>query len=198
MPVHLPAAPLKAVLGYFRPLAGPAQRPAAAIPSSVQDSLPPPPRKQREIVNPRSASPSPLAARNEPEQPLPPAGEAGAAALAGEVPATPGATAPPVAGVSADGLREYGLALAREARRFRRYPALARERGWAGRVEVAIAAGHLGAPPAVSLARGSGLEALDQEALAMITRAAQRAILPASLRGQQFRLVLPVEFALDD
>ncbi|MGE5386315.1 MAG: hypothetical protein ACM3SV_10565, partial [Betaproteobacteria bacterium] len=63
---------------------------------------------------------------------------------------------------SPDGLREYRLALGREARRFkqefdRRYDAMERERqrGWEGRVEMTVHT-KTGLAPTVVLARSSG------------------------------------------
>lgn len=116
----------------------------------------------------------------------------------------PGPLAPEVAaalkpvaeGISPDGLRQYRLALAREARRLKRYPPLARERGWEGTVQVTAAFGA--AIPDVVLDHSSGYPLLDEQALLMISRAVQLAELPESLRGRSFRLVIPVQFSLAD
>lgn len=118
----------------------------------------------------------------------------GGAPMAENIPATQTLQ---LEGVSADGLREYRLALAREARRLKRYPLLAREKGWEGTVQVtAVFAGAL--QPAVTLSQSSGHPVLDEQALAMITRAVQVAELPESLRGRSFRVLVPVQFSLDD
>ena len=58
-------------------------------------------------------------------------------------------------GADADGLRQYRLALAREARRYKRYPQRALLAGIGGTVEVRIE--HVaGAVPVARLARSSG------------------------------------------
>ena len=114
-----------------------------------------------------------------------------------EAPEFTTATAPPAEGISADGLRRYRLALAREARRFKRYPPLARERGWEGTAEVVAIFGD-SLPPRVVLEKSSDHAVLDQQAVAMITQAVQAAELPDSLRGRNFRLVIPVRYGLDD
>ncbi len=102
------------------------------------------------------------------------------------------------AGVSADDLRQYRMALAIAARRFMHYPPLARERGWQGRVEVAVSVSAWQRAPAVTLLRSSGHVALDEQALAMLEQAAASTLLPESLKGRDFRVLLPIEFSLDD
>jgi protein TonB len=100
-------------------------------------------------------------------------------------------------GVSADDLRQYRISLAIAARRFKRYPSLARERGWEGTAEIALTViAHLPEPD-VTLLRSSGHVALDRQAQEMMAQAARAAVLPESLKGRDFRIVLPVQFSLD-
>ena len=101
-------------------------------------------------------------------------------------------------GVNADDLRQYRMALAIAARRFKHYPPLARERGWQGRVEVAVSVSAWQRAPAVLLIRSSGHVALDEQALAMLEQAAASTLLPESLQGRDLRVLLPIEFSLDD
>lgn len=108
-----------------------------------------------------------------------------------------GASEPSREGVSADELRQYRLSLAIAARRFKRYPALARERAWEGTVEVLIVVSALLPAPEISLARSSGHAALDEQALDMIGQAARATALPGNLQGRSFRLLLPVRFSLE-
>ena len=131
--------------------------------------------------------------------PVPPA----AAAMASAVPPAAAASASPLteAGAPAevvDGLRGYRLAVATQARRFKRYPTQAMVSGWAGSADIRVEVGRDGRPRAASVARSSGHEALDQAALAMIDAGALRARVPDSLRGQAFAVVLPVVFNLED
>lgn len=100
-------------------------------------------------------------------------------------------------GVSADDLRQYRLSLAISARRFKRYPALARERGWEGTAEVALDVNALLPVPEVVLVRSSGRGVLDEQALEMMTQAARVTNLPQSLKGRDFRVLLPVQFSLE-
>lgn len=99
--------------------------------------------------------------------------------------------------VNADGLREYRVSLAIAARRFKRYPALARERGWEGTTEVALLVSSRLPVPEVILLRSSGHPVLDRQAQEMMAQAALATMLPESLRGRDLRIVLPVKFSLE-
>lgn len=101
-------------------------------------------------------------------------------------------------GEAADGLRGYRLAVATQARRFKRYPAQATASGWSGSTEVRVEVAADGRPRAATVARSSGHETLDRAALTMIDAGALRARLPESLRGKAFAVVLPVVFNLDE
>jgi periplasmic protein TonB len=96
------------------------------------------------------------------------------------------------------GLRQFRLALAGEARRFRSYPAAARRAGLAGTAEVRVVVDAGGLGRHADLVRSSGHEILDRAALDMLRRAAAQTLLPASLSGQQVAVLLPVVFALED
>ena len=115
-------------------------------------------------------------------------------------PGAASATAPAVgrSGVSGDDLRQYRLSLASAARRFKRYPALATQRGWEGTVEVALNVSALAPVPEVVLVRSSGRSVLDEQALEMLSQAARVTALPDGLRARDFRIVLPVQFSLEN
>lgn len=98
----------------------------------------------------------------------------------------------------ADGIRAYRIGLAREARSHRRYPPLALERGWTGTAEIQVDVSRQGRARQILLARSSGHEILDREAVTMMSHAAALAALPDSLRGQEFAVRLPVVFDLAD
>lgn len=100
--------------------------------------------------------------------------------------------------ISVDGVRQYRLNLALEARRFKRYPELARERGWEGVVVVVVNTAAGATAPLVSLSQSSGFDQLDQAALELLETAVQTAVLPESLHGRQFGLTLPVDYRLGD
>lgn len=106
--------------------------------------------------------------------------------------------APSGSTVSADDLRQYRVSLAVAARRFKRYPALARERGWEGVAEVAIIIAAQSPVPRIGLAASSGSSVLDEQALEMVAQAARTTVLPDGLKGRDLRLLLPVKFSLGD
>lgn len=126
------------------------------------------------------------------------------AVLAEQAAASPGAAAADAArgmapaaageGPDAEGLRAYRIGLAREARAHRRYPPLARERGWTGTAEVRVDVSPGGQPWQVLLARSSGHDILDREAVLLMRNAAATTVLPDSLRGREFAVRMPVTF----
>ena len=100
--------------------------------------------------------------------------------------------------VGLDGVRQYRMNLAREARRFKDYPRMARARGWEGVAVVVVNTVAGVAVPVVSLSQSSGFDALDQAALDLVGQAVGTAALPESLRGRQFALTLPIHYRLDE
>ena len=105
---------------------------------------------------------------------------------------------PATAGPEAAGLRQYRLALAGEARRFRRYPEAARRAGLSGTAEVRLVVAAGGGVRQTALSRSSGHAVLDAVALDILRQAADRAELPVSLRGQNFAVLLPVVFEVEE
>lgn len=101
-------------------------------------------------------------------------------------------------GEAVEGLRGYRLAVATQAKRFKRYPRQAMAAGWTGSAEIRVEVGRDGRPRPATVARSSGHELLDLAALSMIDAGATRARLPESLRGKAFAVVLPVFFNLED
>ena len=128
----------------------------------------------------------------------PPATAAVSASL--PVPTSVGKPAPAPASerASADDLRQYRFSLAAAARRFKRYPALARERGWEGTAEVTLTFSAVLPTPEIALTRSSGRVLLDEQALAMVNQAARSTLPPPGLKGKDYRVLLPVTFSLDD
>jgi len=119
-----------------------------------------------------------------------------AATLAGPTNAALPAASSEAAAPDAAGLRQFRVALAEEARRFRNYPEAARRAGLAGIAEISVAVTP--AARQAALARSSGHAALDAAALEMLQAAVARAPLPDTLRGRSFAVRLPVVFAVED
>ena len=104
----------------------------------------------------------------------------------------------PAEGVSADSLRQYRIALAGVALRFRHYPALARSRGWEGVVEVTVVINAATPVPNLKLEKSSGYPLLDEQAMEMLGVAIARVPLPEDLRGKDLQVAMPIRFSLDD
>lgn len=166
-----PAEPLHATLRSVPSVATSAPRPAVAAP-------PAPSLRTADVASRRPEAPAQ-------ESPDP-------------VPAPAMAAPTGKDGPDAAGLRQYRLALAGEARRFRRYPEEARRAGIAGTAEVRLTVAAAGVPRHVELAKSSGHAALDAAALEMLDRAAEHARLPALLQGRSFAVLLPVVFEVQD
>lgn len=108
------------------------------------------------------------------------------------------AVEPVASGPDAAALRQYRLALASEARRFRRYPESARRQGFTGTVEVRVAVDPILSVRRADLNRSSGHAQLDAAALEMLQQAVAHARLPEALSGQHFAVLMPVIFEVED
>jgi len=81
-------------------------------------------------------------------------------------------------------------------RRYKRYPALAMEKGWQGRVEVRMVIGANGMLASTSIKASSGHAILDNQAVDMLKKGKTTVQIPASLRGREFSVDVPVIFDL--
>ena len=102
--------------------------------------------------------------------------------------------------ISADDRRNYRMSLARAAERMnaKRYPKLAKERGWEGAVEMAVRGSALLPRPEVELVRSSGRRVLDEHALDLMTQAARVTTLPENMKGRDFSEPMKWVFELKD
>lgn len=101
-------------------------------------------------------------------------------------------------GLNAAGVRQFRLALAREARQFRRYPEAAQRTELTGTAEVRVTVESAGMVRRVDLSLSSGHGVLDKAALEMLRQAVSRVELPESLRGRNFAVLLPVVFEVEE
>jgi protein TonB len=95
-------------------------------------------------------------------------------------------------------LAQYRLALISAARHFKRYPRVALDNNWQGKVEIRIVIDMTGAISALSVRSSAGHPLLDRQALEMIERAKAMALIPPALRGKEFSVDIPVVFSLRD
>lgn len=107
-------------------------------------------------------------------------------------------------GVDGDAMRGFRIALGRSALKHMRYPSQAQQQGWTGRAELRVVMHGDAAPSAVvaladiALARSSGHDELDREAIETLRRAVAVTPLPAALLGRDFTVDLPVIFSLTE
>jgi TonB family protein len=177
----------------------------------------PPPEPPRMEPTPQLAAPRPVALAPRPSPtPLAPATPVLSAepaqqtvesvpvvpAAAPQPVAPPQATArvesPPATGPDPGSVARFRLELMDIARRYKRYPRIAQDNNWEGRVELRIVFAENGAMTALTVRKSAGRAVLDDEAQAMIRSAQPQVTLPSALRGKAFVLEIPVEFSLRD
>jgi protein TonB len=194
---HLAPLPLNARLA----------RPEPAAPVVLpKDPTPPPQLPARKSLPGPVAKASPQPAREHaPAEPVPEAAPAKqATATTPVVPETPPplqAVAPklPVAsGPDPGSVAQFRLELMDLARRHKKYPRIAQDNNWEGRVELRVAVAENGAISSITVKRSAGRTVLDDEAQAMVRRAGANATIPPALRGKAFVLEFPVDFLLKD
>lgn len=117
-------------------------------------------------------------------------------ASASAVTASSPPAAPTAVGPDAGTLAQYRLAIIAAAKRFKRYPRVALDNNWQGKVEIRMAIGANGAISNLSVRTSAGHQVLDQQALEMIERAKAMAQIPPALRGRGFTMDIPVIFSL--
>jgi protein TonB len=190
----VPPPPPKLAPHPPEPVLAPRRAPAkpAAIP------VPPPkPAPAEEVKAPQpELAPTETSAVTLPSQPAAPVQALAAPQAPARVPATEAAAK---SGNEADAgtLEQYRLALIVATRRYKRYPPIALEKGWQGRVEVHIVIGANGMIANASVKRGSGHDILDNQALDMLKKGNTTVPIPASLRGREFSIDVPVIFNLE-
>jgi protein TonB len=170
----------------------PQAKPAAkAAPAPKREPTPAP-------VQRAAPSPAPAATVAQPAQPsadpAPVASTAPAPAVQAKV--APHAAAPPPSPDEAGLIARFRLDIIAQAKRFKRYPRLAMDNNWEGRTDVRIVFGADGKRISISIARSSGHETLDKQALDTLDKAFVP--VPAALRGKAFAVEIPVIYSLKD
>jgi protein TonB len=176
----------------------PRTKPAEATPSVHAPSRPPERRREVEMPLPEPA-PTVVPQVAEPAFLPEPGSPSAEPALqpetlrAAEIPSTVAAK-PLLEGFDANLLDAYRLALIDAAKRYKRYPVQAMERGWQGRVEIRVVVGADGVIKRTLVKTSSNYPILDDQALDMVKRALIQ--IPLSLRGREFTVDVPVIFEL--
>ncbi|TMG74809.1 MAG: energy transducer TonB [Betaproteobacteria bacterium] len=143
-----------------------------------------------ETAAPQPVAPAPVPA---PSQAVQTASSAPAPlASAAELQAS--ATSASIDAADASLLERYRLALIDAAKRYRRYPVQAMERGWQGRVEIRVVIGTNGTIKDALIKTSSNYRILDDQALDMVKKALAQ--IPPAPRGREFEVDVPVIFEL--
>ena len=176
-------------------------------PEPPKVELPPPQPLARSIAKPQPRlvpvqSPAPVLAMEPQKQSAEsPAFVVPAAPPQAAAPAQASARAdlqPAASGPDSGSIARFRLELMEIARRYKRYPRIAQDNNWEGRVELRIVFAENGAMTSVTVKKGAGRAVLDEAAQAMIRSAQAQASVPPSLRGHAFTLEIPVDFSLKD
>ncbi len=91
----------------------------------------------------------------------------------------------------------YGRLLAGEFAKHKKYPQVARMRGWQGTVQVRLQVDAEGNSSSPAIEQSSGRELLDNQALETVRNSLPLPPPPPALRGKPFSIVVPVVFRLD-
>jgi len=192
--IRAPARPLAARL------AKPAPEPARADPPPQRPLQPSPAPRPVPAAKtaPRIAVPTPVAVVPVPS--VEPAQQAGdpVPVVPAAPPAPASAPAPAASGPDPGSVARFRLELMEIARRYKRYPRVAQDNNWEGRVELRIAFAENGSIASLTVKKGAGRAVLDDAAQAMIRSAQAQAAIPPALRGKAFVLEIPVDYSLKD
>jgi TonB family protein len=206
--IRVPARPLTAHL------AKPTVAPARMEPQQQRPLQPPLPPRQAPAAKAarQAAAPEPVA--KAPVLSVEPAQQAAEPVPA--LPAAPPASAPQAPSARADvapasapalaaasgpdpgSIARYRLELMEIARRYKRYPRIAQDNNWEGRVDLRIAFAENGSISSLTVKKGAGRAVLDDAAQGMIRSAQAQATIPPALRGKAFTLEIAVDFFLKE
>jgi TonB family protein len=194
--IRAPAVPLMARL------AKPAPEPPKAEAPAQRSHQPLPAPRPAPVTRPerQTAAPKPVAVAPVPNlEPAPRSAEPAPQPLAARAEAAPPAASPPAAsGPDPGSVARFRLELMEIARRYKRYPRVAQDNNWEGRVELRVAFAENGAMSSLTVKKSAGRAALDDAAQAMIRSAQAQAAIPPALRGKAFTLEIAVDFFLKE
>jgi protein TonB len=196
-----------------QPVAPPAARHAAISPEQqIENTLSAPrdPAPQPVVEAAPLPEPAPAVAAAPLPAPAPAPQVAAAAAPAAPPAREPAQAVQPAAATRAEtvaaappaldptSVNRYRIAVMGTANRYKRYPRIAQENNWQGRVEVTLRLRANGTIASLDIKKSAGYEALDRQAIDMIREANSRTPLPEVLRGREFAIDIPVVFSLRD
>lgn len=185
------------------PPAPPEVKVAVAVPEK------PKPIKKKKKKEQKKKKKKPVDKKPEPQPELPPNDfkntQDAPSPTTHDVPAQLLPTAPVAAGPTQDELARIGqatiaweLSFQKHIKKYRKYPKSAKRKNQTGSPGVEFVFDRQGNVLSVRLIRSSGVEALDNEAVAMFQRASPLPPLPAEIEGEQLFRHLQIDFTLKD
>lgn len=198
------SAPLPPIVAHLAPARIPSPPAAKPEPPRPRVEQPPPPpvikpvRKPTPTPAPKTAVPPPV-----PVQPAPPPNPQPAAPAASSVPppvaaVQPSAPASAQSSAETDSMRAYRSELIKASNRYKRYPRVAMDNNWEGRVVVRLVIDVNGVISSIQVLSSAGHEVLDKQAQEMLRRAKPLVQIPAALRGKEFTIDIPVLYDLKE
>jgi periplasmic protein TonB len=164
----------------------PAPEPAVTLPEPQPEKNEKPEEKVEEKITPEQTSRQAMAA---PMTTAPPASEARPAD-------TTAAPAPGLSALAARAQATWHKSLVAHINRYKRYPSEARARKIEGEVSIEFTLDRHGQIIGSRVVKSSGSSLFDQEALAMLQRAAPLPAPPEQVPADGFSLVLPIHFRI--
>jgi protein TonB len=134
-----------------------------------------------------------------PSEPSAPAVEESASATPTTTSASNNATSTPSTSTwdDSDVWDEYGSNLQKLCERYKKYPEIARRRGWQGAGNVVVRFSAEGKTISIAIEQSTGQESLDNQALEMVRKSLADLPLPPKFKGKAFKLTIPVDFKLE-
>lgn len=197
-PIGPPPAPPPPPEPIAPPPPPPPPPPEAVVPPAPPEIVPPVPLPQPTPSSPPKPVPKPpVKPRAEPSKPRPqPVPHQLSVPPAVDVP-SPAISPPPASAPSAAAATQnWQVQVLGRLERSKRYPDVARMRHQQGIVYLRFSMDRRGNVLSAHVERSSGVEALDQETLALIRRAAPLPAPPPEVAGDPVELVVPVVFSL--
>ena len=198
--VRLVEEPLAAVAELARPARPAVSKPARAKPApskhekaapvatATPQALPPVRTIQAVpvIEETLASAPEPLAPPPVPAS-LPPTPESLALLAPAPAPRAP----------SAELIALYTKSLSEMFARYKEYPRIAALRGWEGSVTMRLRVAPSGHLVGAEVLKSSGYDALDQQAIAMVSKPGVLPVPPTGLNSAEFAVLVPIDFRLE-
>jgi len=187
--VHLVQEAIAPVAELARPARPAATRPARAKPAPPKHEEAPPPV---ETIQAAPAIDETPASPSEPVVPPPTASLQSAPETVALL-----APAPPQPVASAQLIARYTKSLSEIFARHKEYPRIAELRGWEGSVTMRLRVAPSGRLIEAAVYQSSGYDALDKQAMTMVTTAGALPVPPQGLNAAEVPVLVPINFRLE-